>query len=216
MWRYVLASLNALVICCWFPKIKCKVCMGTFLQKTTRGSSNSYNYSSLPSTIVISTHTPPFSLHSCYGIATSRLSYLTSQPQGNFHELITHFHNLSVLHKFIEPCLNKTELHIYITFYNTKFIWYLTSLPGVDGTAVYQDNVLADESSEVHLVENTFDCRGNKEFSLTTQRTSTYMQTCYQNMLAHTDYRIKQLHIAHCIVKVAHTHMCVMINHRAT
>jgi len=41
---------------------------------------------------------------------SDRLSYLRSQLQGNFHELITHFPNLRIC-KFIEPCLNTPELN---------------------------------------------------------------------------------------------------------
>ena len=44
----------------------------------------------------------------CLGMTktSNRLSYLTLQPQGNLCKLITHFCNLSVYCKFIEPCLN--------------------------------------------------------------------------------------------------------------
>ena len=39
-----------------FPKLNCKVCMGTYLQKTKRGSSKSYIKSPITPIVIISTH----------------------------------------------------------------------------------------------------------------------------------------------------------------
>ena len=47
------------------------------------------------------------------------LSYLTKKLQGNFCKLITHFRNLSVFAKFIEPCLNTPEVDLNYILYST-------------------------------------------------------------------------------------------------
>ena len=87
--------------------------------------SNSYNYSSSASTIVISTHTPQY--YVTKELATSSqflsvndktsdiLSYPTKQLQGNFRKLKTHFRNLSIFCK----CLNTPEVDLYYVLYST-------------------------------------------------------------------------------------------------
>ena len=75
-------------------------------------NSNSYSYSSLESTIVISTLTVIYA-HS------NILSYFTKRLHGNFRKLITCFLNLSVFGKFIEPCLNTPEVDLYYVLYST-------------------------------------------------------------------------------------------------
>ena len=58
-WGKVLsAALNVTVTCCWLPKKNCRVRMGTFLRETKETPTRAPT----ASTIVISTHAPPFSL----------------------------------------------------------------------------------------------------------------------------------------------------------
>ena len=52
-------------------------------------------------------------------VTSNRLSYLPKQLQGNFRKLITHFCNLSVFGKFVEPSLNTPEVDLYYVLYNT-------------------------------------------------------------------------------------------------